>query len=127
MKILLWCCKEHNPLSQEILAKYDKVHRCISLIDLRNAVEHCSAENDDIIVSCHTCAGVFQILNELNDLGVDISFHLHKISPQLLENEMSERGDHGKYYFANRDVKIPALLKEYGYPRVYFGEEYDEK
>lgn len=107
------------PLPKTILDTFDKVISDITILALlRDSLRHLSPD-DTVVFSIHTCNGVKQICHCANDCGVDIALHLRKIDDEHLDSI--------KDYEYNRDVIVPEVLQKYGYQRIYFGAEYDEK
>lgn len=119
MKVLYYFCSKIMPLSDAILDTFDKVIADITYLPLLSESFSKLTPDDIVVCSIHTCAGVKQICDCANDCGIDINFHLRKIDDE------HKKGDTGGYEY-NRDIAIPKILQEYGYSRIYFGEEWDE-
>lgn len=118
MKVLYYFSSKVMPLPDAILDTFDKVVADINdLVALSESFSDLTSD-DEVVCSMHTCRGVKQICDCANDCGIDIGFHLRKIDDKY-KNDI-------KQYEYNRDIAIPKKMQEYGYPRIYFGEEWDE-
>ena len=118
MKVLYDFFSKIMPLPDTVLDTFDKVIADITnLIVLKDSFSKLTPD-DTVVCSIPTCQGVKQICNCANNYGIDISLHLRKTDDE-------HKSDIESYEYL-RDVTIPNWLHEYGYSRIYFGEEWDE-
>lgn len=118
MKVLYYFYSRVMPLPDAILDTFDKVIADITSLPVLSDSFSKLTPDDTVVCSIHTCKGVKQICDCANDCGIDINLHLRKIDDE-------HKSDIESYEY-HRDVTIPNWLQEYGYPRIYFGEEWDE-
>ena len=119
MKILYYFIPTVMPLPQVILDTFDKVITNIRQLDELKDSLHQLSPDDEVIFSIHTCNGPKDLCECANDCGIDIALHLRKIDDEHVGSM--------KIYEYNRDVIVPEVLQKYGYQRIYFGADYDEK